>query len=90
MTRLLVDVQLEVLVVVEEAAPDLVDGEVEGVLLVQQVGVVPVGQRGLHLNHLPGHLWEHIPVKNLRKEMAKILKVLFIDYNLFGFIWTLR
>merc|ERR1711962_1356120 len=35
--RLLVDVQLEVLVVVEEAAPDLVGGEVEGVLLVQQM-----------------------------------------------------
>ena len=57
MTRLLVDVHLEVLVVVEEAPPDLVDGEVEGVLLIQQVGVVLVGQRGLHLNHLPGHLF---------------------------------
>ena len=32
MARLLVDVKLEVLVVVHEAAADLVDGEVEGVL----------------------------------------------------------
>ena len=57
----LVVVYLEVLVVVEEAPPDLVDGEVERVLLVEQVGVVPVGQRGLNLNHLPGHLRETEP-----------------------------
>ena len=50
---------LEVLVVVEEAAPDLVDGEVERILLVQQVSVVSVGERGLHLNHLPGHLTQN-------------------------------
>ena len=59
--EVMVVVYLEVLVVVEEAPPDLVDGEVEGVLLIQQVGVVPVGQRGLHLNHLPGHLRETEP-----------------------------
>ena len=32
MARLLVDVQLEVLVIVHEAPPDLVDSEVKGVL----------------------------------------------------------
>ena len=52
MARLLVDVQLEVLVVVHEALLDLVYSEVEGTLLVQEVGVVTVCQGCLHLDHL--------------------------------------
>merc|ERR550525_1717810 len=55
--RLLVDVQLEILVVVHETPPDLVDGQMEGVLLIDQMRVVAVGEGGLHLDHLTSHLF---------------------------------
>ena len=54
---LLVDVQLEVLVVVHEAPPGLVDGEVARVLLVEEVGVLPVVDGRLHLDDLAAHLF---------------------------------
>merc|ERR1719410_357729 len=57
MARLLVDVQLEILVVVHEAPADLVYRQVERVLLINQVGVVAMGERGLHLDHLTSHLF---------------------------------
>jgi len=55
-TGLLVDVQLEVLVVVHEAPPGLVDGEVARVLLVEEVGVLPVVDGRLDLDDLAAHL----------------------------------
>ena len=51
-----VHVQLEVLGVVHEAAAGLLHGEVQWVGLVEEVGVLPVAHRGLHLDHLPAHL----------------------------------
>ena len=51
-----VDVELEVLVLVHEAAARLEDGEVGGVLLRQQVRVVAVRQLRLHLDRLHAHL----------------------------------
>ena len=53
MTRILVNVQLEILVQVEKATPDLVDGVMVLVPLVQEMHVVPVCQWCLHLNYLP-------------------------------------
>ena len=51
-----VDVELEVLVLVHEAAARLEDGEVGGVLLREQVRVVAVRQLRLHLNRLQANL----------------------------------
>ena len=56
MTGLLVDVQLEVLVIVHEAPPGLVHGQVQRVRLVEEVGVLTVTHGGLHLDHLAAHL----------------------------------
>ena len=52
MTGILVDVELKVLVVVEEASPDLVHGEVVGVLLRQKIVVVSMRERRLYLDDL--------------------------------------
>ena len=57
MAGLLVDVQLEVLVVIHEASSGLVDGEVAGVLLVQEVGVLPVVDGRLDLDDLAPDLF---------------------------------
>ena len=43
MTRLLVDVQLEILVVVEETTPLFVDDQVQGIALLQHVVIVAAG-----------------------------------------------
>ena len=51
-----VDVELEVLVLVHEAAARLEDGEVGGVLLREQVRVVAVRQLRLHLDRLQANL----------------------------------
>ena len=75
MTRLLVDIQLEILVVVHETPTDLVDGQMKWILkekimegdfsrfvkgfchlLVDQVGVITMRERCLHLDHLTSHL----------------------------------
>ena len=56
MRGLPVDVELEVLVLVHEAAARLEDGEVGGVLLREQVRVVAVRQLRLHLDRLQAHL----------------------------------
>lgn len=50
MTRLPVDVELEILIVDKEATSLLVDGKVSIVALCQQVHVVTVGQLSLHLD----------------------------------------
>ncbi len=52
MARFPVDVQLEVLALVEEAPPGLVDGGVAGVLLGEQVPVLPVVDGRLDLDDL--------------------------------------
>jgi hypothetical protein len=54
--RIAVDVQLEVLVLVQEASPRLVDEKVVLVLLRDHVRVVAVAQRRPHLDRLPGNL----------------------------------
>lgn len=56
-TGLLVHVQLEVLVVEQETSSGFVDGQVLGILLVQQIGVVAVVQGSLHLYHLTRNLF---------------------------------
>ena len=56
MRGLPVDVELEVLVLVHEAAARLEDGEVGGVLLREQVRVVAVRQLRLHLDRLQANL----------------------------------
>ena len=53
---LFVYVQLEVLVVIHETSPRLVHCEVSGVLLVEEVGVLPVVDGSLHLDDLPPDL----------------------------------
>lgn len=57
MTRLLVDVQLEVLVVDQEAASLLEDRKVGVVPLRQQVHVVAMRQLGAHLDRLVVDEW---------------------------------
>lgn len=57
MARFSVDVELKILVVVEEAAPPLEDGEVWVVALREHVDVVAVRELRLHLHHLSAHAW---------------------------------
>ena len=53
-----VNVELEILVLVQEASTGFVDQEVVGVLLTNQVGVITMGDWGSNLNHLTGNLNE--------------------------------
>ena len=53
-----VNVELEILVLVQEASTGFVDQEVVGVLLTNQVGVITMSDRGSNLNHLTRNLNE--------------------------------
>ena len=52
MAWLFVNVKLKVLILIEEASPGLVDGVVVLVLLIEESGVVAVGERCLDLDNL--------------------------------------
>lgn len=56
MARLSVDVQLEILILVEETPPGLVDDVMKHVGLLQEVRIVPAGARSLDLNDLASDL----------------------------------
>jgi hypothetical protein len=56
MARIPVNVQLEILVLVEKASSGLVDEQVVGVLLRDQVRVVAMAQRSSDLDCLSGQL----------------------------------
>lgn len=52
-----VDVKLEILIVVEEAATSLEDGEMRVITLRKHVDVVSVCELRLHLHHLSVYAW---------------------------------
>lgn len=57
MTRLTVDIQLEILVFVNETTSFLENGKMSFVTLGHHVKVVSLRQLGFHLDHLAMHFW---------------------------------
>ena len=56
MTWFFVDIQLEILIVIHETSPRLVDRQVKGICLTQEVGVLTMADGSLDLNYLTSDL----------------------------------
>ena len=63
MARFFVNIKLEILIVVQETSSSLENQKVVGIFLRNEIGIVPMAERGFDLNNLS---------RNLQKKISQI------------------
>ena len=71
MARFFVNIKLEILVVIQETSSSFENQKVVGIFLRNEIGIVPMAERGFNLNNL---------ARNLRKQMSQVKEVDFTKF----------